>query len=186
MENTSERLELKEEVNDSNGNVLDSCIISNILTYIYAEPRSINRIAQHVGISPVKLQIYMSYLEGLKLVELYEEENAEMIEKRYRICNNQQNIDLNIKVNSDIALLQYADQLCANLKSSILSLKADDVNELSCYIGEVPENALIRTIHNIQRLQNEVEESEKTITENDKAEKYMLITVFVPYKENAE
>lgn len=177
------KLEFKNEVNDEFGNTLDSLTISNIMTYLYGEPKSIDRIASYLKLSPVKLQIYLNYLVDSNLIESFEEENGEMIEKKYRFCSNKQNVDVNIKIDSNVALLQYADEMCANLRKSILSLRGGDVNELSCYIGSVPEEALKGIISDIQRLQNEVEESEKTIDNVNTAEKYMLLTVFVPYKE---
>lgn len=176
------KVELKKEVNDQSGNTLDSLIISNIMTYLYGEPKSIDRIANYLKMSPVKLQIYLNYLIDSKLIESFEEESGEVIEKKYRFCSNKQNVDVSIKIDSNLGLLQYADEMCANLRKSILSLGSGDINELSCYIGSVPEQALKGIITNIQHLQNEVEESEKTITKEEDAKKYMLLTVFVPYK----
>ena len=183
MEASRESIELKDVVNDSSGRELDSHIISNIMTYLYGEPKSSNRIAQYMKISPVKLQIYMDYLEEMKLVESFEEADDEIIEIKYRVSPKKQDLELNVKLTDNLALMQYADELCMNLKNNIVSLNAEDINELSYYVGEVPLNALKGTIENIKKLQNEVEESEKTITEKDKSEKYMLITAFIPYKQ---
>lgn len=184
MEASRDSIELKEVVNDSSGNELDSHIISNIMTYLYGEPKSSNRIAQYLQVSPVKLQIYMDYLEDINLVDSFEEVDEEMIEKKYRVSPKKQDLEVNVKLTDNLALMQYADELCMNLKNNILSLAAEDINELSYYVGEVPLNALQGTIDNIKKLQNEVEESEKNITEKDKSEKYMLITAFIPYKQN--
>lgn len=183
MNDIREKIELKEIVNDSNGNQLDSQIIGKIITYLYGESKSFDSIAQYMDISPVKLHIYMDYLNEKKIAETFEEKDGDEIKRKYRICSNMRDLDVNVKIDSNLALLQYADELCSNLKNSIMALDSADINELSYYIGEVPVDALRGTISSIQRLQSEVEETEKRITEKDKSEKYMLITAFVPYKE---
>lgn len=177
------KLELKSEVKDGLGNKLDSLIIGNIMTYLYGEPKSLAQIANYLNLSPVKLQIYLSYLIESGFIELFEQEKGEVIEKRYRFCKNKQNVDVNIKVDNKITLIQYADEMCANLRNSILSLEENDMSELSCYIGSVPEKALKGIINNIQSLQSEVEESEKEIVKGVNGKKYMLLTVFVPYED---
>lgn len=186
MKSNYEKIELKSEMNDSYGNVLESNTINNILTYLYGEPKTVSNLLNNLKLSPVKLQIYLNYLIETDIVELYEEENKEVIEKIYRLKPTKQNLDINVRINDDIALMNYADELSTTLRKSILTLKSGDLNDVSCYIGSVPQNILNNTIESIHKLQRDVEESEKAINEDVKFEKYMLITAFVPYKEDIQ
>ena len=93
------------------------------------------------------------------------------------------NVEMRIKLNDQKGIMEFADRLCMMLREGILALEEEDINELSCYVGAVPVNAIMEVVDQIETIQEKVEHYENELKPDDDARKYMLMTAFVPYKE---
>lgn len=181
MEKT--KVTLGEWVMDDSGNQLSSQILGSIMTYTYGEAKNISQISKYIRLHPVQTVLYLDYLVGQGMLQYEEKRVSDMIEKQFVVKQQNTNVEMRIKLNDQKGIMEFADRLCMMLREGILALEEEDINELSCYVGAVPVNAIMEVVDQIETIQEKVEHYENELKPNDDARKYMLMTAFVPYKE---
>lgn len=182
---------VKNVVIGENNVVLDSeCdakIMSDMLSYIYGDKKTVSQIARNMNMHPLQVVLYLNDMVRNELLSFHDESTTLGSERYYYVQELKNNIKMKIHVNSENEKIRIASSVGNQLREVICSLEPKDTKSISftiSMIGKQDAEILIKEQKKLQKLMDEMEKNYKN--SGNESDKYIMFSAVAPYKLDAD
>lgn len=162
---------------------VDMKIVSNIMSYIYSDRKTVKQISRKLNMHIIRTTMYLDYLVRENMISCIEEEGPFGAERYFFIEKESADVKVETRVRGENALIQIANEMGEKTKDIIVSLSKEDKKSISYTISmlsdEDAEEIMIAK-KKLDELMNSLESKSNEI--KAKSNRYILMSTFAPYK----
>lgn len=162
---------------------LDSKVVSDLLTYLYGDKKTIYQIAKYLHRHQMFATYYLECLLRGGLVTCLEEDMPSGIERFYTVSAQPTKLNMETRINKESEQIRVANEMGEQLRDVIVSLNKNDVNNISYIVSMLSDETAKDLVIDQQKLEKKMADAEKEVVDGEKnRQKYIMISMIAPYK----
>lgn len=162
---------------------IDKHIVSDIMSFIYGDKKTVKQISRKLNIHFLKTTMYLDNLVREEFVKCVEEKGTIGIERFYYVESEDVNYDLYESVKEKEGLYKAASKLGNKFKEVVRSIEKEDINDVAYTVAMLTDNNAEKVLEAQRDLEKLIINLEDENKENEVVKKYNLMTAFAPYKD---
>lgn len=160
---------------------IDVKIVSNILSYIYSDRKTVKQISRKLNMHLIRTTMYLDYLVRENMISCIEEESSFGIERYFFIEKESGDVKVQTKVRGENAIIQIANEMGEKTKDIIASLNKEDKKSISYTIAMLSDEEAEQIMIAKKKL-DELMSNLETKSNETKSNRYILMSTFATYK----